>query len=499
MHRIDPLRAAWPLFRSQTGRVIEQKAQATLPPYALMQRAGDAVARLALALAPHASRIWVAAGPGNNGGDGLEAAVRLRATGKAVRVTLQSDRSRLPADAAQALARAQAAGVSIGAERPTDLGIQDLAIDALLGIGASRAPAGTLAELIGHLNNLRCPILAIDLPSGLNPDTGQALGEAVVRASHTLALLTLKPGLVTGIGRDHIGSLWLDRLGVEWPEGPDAWLSGGAALLADAVQRRHAHHKGSYGDVHIVGGAPGMRGAALLAARAAHAAGAGRVYVSLLDDAEATHDPLHPELMFRPRWWLRPAPEIAAGTVVCGCGGGTSVPEALPALLAHATRLVLDADALNAIAADTSLQMQLHARAARDRPTVLTPHPLEAARLLNLEAAQVQADRLAAAQQLADRYACAIVLKGSGSVIAGPGVVPRINPTGSAALATPGTGDVLAGWIGGAWAQAATPSLAAAFEVAAASVFRHGLAGERAEEVALRANDLVEAMMRVRR
>lgn len=498
MQRIDPLRAAWPLFRLQTSRAIEQQAQAALPPYALMERAGDAVGRLALALAPHASRIWVAAGPGNNGGDGLEAATRLGAAGKAVSVTLQGDPARLPVDAAQALARARAAGVSISDQRPAELGTHDLAIDALLGIGASRAPAGALADLIGHLNNLPCPILAVDLPSGLNADTGQAMGGPVVHAAHTLALLTLKPGLVTGIGRDCSGSLWLDRLQVEAFDVPDAWLSGGVAMLADRMPRSHAHHKGSYGDVYVVGGASGMRGAAMLAARAAHAAGAGRVYVSLLDDASVTHDSLRPELMFRPQWWLRPAPEIAAGTVVCGCGGGSPVREALPPLLTHATRLVLDADALNAIAGDTSLQTQLHARAARDRQTVLTPHPLEAGRLLNVGAAHVQANRLAAAQQLADRYACAIVLKGSGSVIAGPGVVPHVNPTGSAALATAGTGDVLAGWIGGTWAQAATLSLATALQGAAASVFRHGLAGERADEVPLRAANLIDAMMRVR-
>jgi hydroxyethylthiazole kinase-like uncharacterized protein yjeF len=497
LQRIDPLRAAWPLFRAQASRAIEQQAQATLAPYALMQRAGEAVARLALAVAPHASHIWIAAGPGNNGGDGLEAATRLRAAGKAVSVTLHGDASRLPADAANAFAAACSAGVSISGERPTELGVHDLVIDALLGLGASRAPSGVLAEVISHVNESTCPVLAVDLPSGLNPDTGQALGGSVVRASHTLALLTLKPGLVTGVGRDHAGDLWIDRLGVDGPERPDAWLSGGGPMLTAAMPRRHAHHKGSYGDVHIVGGATGMRGAALLAARAAHAAGAGRVYVTLLDDASMTLDPNRPELMFRPQWWTQPAPEIAAGSVVCGCGGGSAVREVLPALLAHATLLVLDADALNAIATDASLQKQLQARAARDRATVLTPHPLEAARLLSIGATQVQADRLAAAQQLADLYKCVVVLKGSGTVIAGPGVVPHVNSTGNAALASAGTGDVLAGWIGGTWAQAEGTSLASALQVAPASVFRHGLAAERSDEVPLRAANLIDAMMRV--
>ena len=496
MQRIDPPSAAWPLFRAQTSRAIEHQAQAVLPGHTLMQRAGSAVTRLALAIAPHAQRVWIAAGPGNNGGDGLEAAAGLVAAGKTVHVTLQADAQRLPRDAARALARARAAGVAISTERPADLGAQDLAIDALLGLGASRAPAGAIAELIGHLNRLPCPVLAVDLPSGLDSDTGRPLGAEVVRASHSLSLLTMKPGLFTGNGRDHAGSVWFDCLAVETPDRPDAWLSGGAVMLR-TVPRHHAHHKGSYGDVHVVGGSTGMRGAALLAARAAHAAGAGRVHVALLDDASLTHDPLRPELMFRPQWWLRSAPEIAASTVVCGCGGGTVVRGALPPLLAHATRLVLDADALNAIAADSSLQVQLRARAARGRATVLTPHPLEAGRLLDVGAAQVQADRLVAAQQLAARYACAIVLKGSGSVIAAPGAVAHINPTGGAALATAGTGDVLAGWIAGLWAQAPSASLEAAFQAATQSVFRHGLAGDRSDEIPLRAANLIDAMMRL--
>jgi hydroxyethylthiazole kinase-like uncharacterized protein yjeF len=498
LQRIDPLRAAWPLLRTRSCRAIEQQAQAMLPPHALMRRAGEAVARLALAVAPHAARIWIAAGPGNNGGDGLEAAIHLRAAGKAVTVTLLADAARQPADAADALARAQSAGVSIGAEPPEPIETPDLAIDALLGLGASRAPSGALAQLIEGFHRLQCPVLAVDLPSGLDADTGQCLGGPVVHASHTLALLSLKPGLYTGVGRDHAGSVWLEHLGVAAPEEPDAWLSGGAPMLADVPPRRHASHKGSYGDVIVVGGAAGMSGAVLLAAHAAHAAGAGRVYVAPLDDMAHAIDPQRPELMFRPQAWLRPAPEIGAATVVCGCGGGLPVRDALPPLLAHASRLVLDADALNAVAGDASLQKLLEARAARERATVLTPHPLEAGRLLGITAAQVQADRLAAAQALCDRYACVVVLKGSGSVIAGAGAVPHVNPTGSAALAGAGTGDVLAGWIGGRWAQAGTASSATALRVATASVFRHGIAAERSDEVPLRAANLVDAMLRLR-
>lgn len=493
MHPVLPLARELALLDAAQTRALEQLASASLPPHALMRRAGESVARLALALAPHAQRVWIAAGPGNNGGDGLEAAMHLRAWGKTVEVSLLGDAARLPADAADALARAQAAGVSIGAApSPTDP--PGLAIDALLGVGASRAPTGALAACIRALNARHCPVLAVDLPSGLHAATGQSLGDDCVNASHTLALLALKPGLFTGSGRDHAGRVWLDALGVENQIGqPAAWLSG----PADASPRRHAQHKGSFGDVAIVGGAPGMSGAALLAARAAHAAGAGRVHVAPLDGSRsmARLDPIRPELMFRDDWLRSRAEVLARTTVVCGCGGGDAVRAPLPRVISLAHRLVLDADALNAIAADTLLAELLRARSASNRGTVLTPHPLEAARLLGCTTTEVQADRLRAAQQLADRFHCVIVLKGSGSVIAAPGSVARINSTGNAALASAGTGDVLAGWLGGRWAQLASGNeLAAAFGVARQAVAEHGAAAEPRPAGALRAGDLIERL-----
>lgn len=493
MRPVLPITDELALFDAAQTRVIERRATASLPPHTLMHRAGDAVARLALALAPHAQRFWVAAGPGNNGGDGLEAAARLRALGKDVEVSLIGDPAALPADAADALARARAAGVTIGTV-PTPAGGPQFAIDALLGVGASRAPVGALADCIRALNGLCCPVLAIDLPSGLDAGTGQALGADAVIASHTLALLTLKPGLFTAAGRDHAGATWLEDLGVaSSAHAPSAWLSGNGGI----APRRHAQHKGSFGDVAVIGGAPGMVGAALLAARAAHAAGAGRVYVELLDRSPAAlHlDPARPELMFRRDWARGAADTVVGSTVVCGCGGGDAVRTPLPRLLSLARRLVLDADALNALAADAALAALLQARAARGHATVLTPHPLEAARLLACTTAEVQADRLRAAQMLADRFGCVVVLKGSGSVIAAPGETARINATGNAALASAGTGDVLAGWLAGRWAQcAAGDEAAAAFGVARQAVAEHGAAAEPQPSGALRAGDLIERL-----
>ena len=494
MQAILPARADHALHSVAQTRAIEQAALALQPRPPLMERAGEALARLAMALAPHAQRVWIAAGPGNNGGDGLEAALHLRRSGREVDVTLCAA-ANPPPDAQSALQRAQAAGVSIrvgATASQAALDANDLAIDALLGIGASRAPDGAIAATIRALNASPCPVLAADVPSGLDADTGVALGTACVDARHTLTFLTLKPGLFTASGRDHAGRVWLDALGDEVAAlttgaAAHGWLRSQDARVPLSA-RRHAQHKGSFGDVAVIGGAAGMAGAAMLAARAAHAAGAGRVYVELLDtNAAATLDPLRPELMFRADWSLR-TDALAGSTVVCGCGGGSLVRARLPRILSRANRLVLDADALNALAADPGLVTLLRARAAR--ATVLTPHPLEAARLLGVTTAEVQADRLGAAGELADRLACIVVLKGSGSVITAPGEPPSINASGNGSLASAGTGDVLAGWIGGLWSQDAADAL----ETVLRAVAEHGAAAEPQVAGALRAGDLIERL-----
>jgi hydroxyethylthiazole kinase-like uncharacterized protein yjeF len=196
--------------------------------------------------------------------------------------------------------------------------------------------------------------------------------------------------------------------------------------------------------------------------------------------------------MVRPGWSTGGAVVVQTTTVVCGCGGGDAVRGRLPRLLSLAPRLVLDADALNAIAADPSLVALTAARQARGLATILTPHPLEAARLLGGTAAAVQGDRVGAARELAARYRAIIVLKGSGTVIAAGDGVPRINATGNASLASAGTGDVLAGWIGGRWAAGG----AAALDVATLAVVEHGAAAEPEQRGAVRAADLVDALYR---
>jgi ADP-dependent NAD(P)H-hydrate dehydratase / NAD(P)H-hydrate epimerase len=476
MQRITPDRL-WPLHDVAASRAIEQAAASTLAAHALMRRAGLAVARLAMAIAPHAGTIWVACGPGNNGGDGFEAAMHLHRWGKQVTVTWTGDESRMPADALASLQRARDAGVAFASATPAHF---DLAIDALLGIGAARPLDGQLRESVDRMNASDATVLAVDVPSGLGSDTGS--GDAV-RATHTLSLLTLKPGLFTAFGRDAAGEVWFDDLGVDGStHPPSAWLSGPHGQRA----RPHASHKGTWGDVAVIGGAPGMAGAALLAASAALHGGAGRVFVGMLDGRAVGIDASLPELMMRPWESL----DFAAMSVACGCGGGDAVRAVLPKVLSTSRSLVLDADALNAIAADTQLETLLLARGKRGKPTVITPHPLEAGRMLGRSAADVQSDRLAAARELSLRFGCVAVLKGSGSVTCAPAKVPRINPTGNARLATPGTGDVLAGLIAARLASSAN-----AFEAAAGAVFDHGLAADQwPMRAALSASALARAL-----
>lgn len=477
-----------PLFNTAATRRLEQAAAATLPAHTLMQRAGLAVARLARALAPHARTVWIACGPGNNGGDGLEAAMRLRQAGLLVKVTWLGDPDTAPADARASWTRAQAAGVQWESAASPDLRSSDLCIDALLGIGVSsrgtpgRPTDARLQACLQALHHSPAPVLAVDLPSGLDADTGQFAaglsphttpGHHASAARHTLSLLSLKPGLFTGSGRDAAGQIWLDDLGMDAShEPPSAWLCGAAT----AEPRLHASHKGSYGDVAVVGGEGlaarglGMAGAGLLAASAALHGGAGRVLVALLDNGHQQLDPLQPELMFR----RFNALELERLTVVCGCGGGQAIASVLPELITRSACLVLDADALNTIAAQAALHALVVARGQHGQATVMTPHPLEAARLLGLTTAEVQADRVGAAQQLAAQFNCVAVLKGSGTVVAAPDRIPAINPTGNARLATAGTGDVLAGMVGAYLARGA-----GAFRAASEAVYRHGQAADR--------------------
>jgi hydroxyethylthiazole kinase-like uncharacterized protein yjeF len=487
----------------EASRRLEAAARASSPEPSLMERAGLGVARLALALEPHARSIVIAVGPGNNGGDGLVAARHLHAAGKRVTAVLTRDGDAMPPDARRAFAAAREAGVpmqehgpdSSSAERPA------LVIDALLGIGAQGRARGRLADLWRSVQACEAPRLAVDVPSGLDADRGTPLDSGVLSARDTLTLLSVKPGLFMAQGRDACGRIWFDDLGVDATLAPPRARLAGRGLDARVhAMRQHAQHKGSFGDVVVVGGARGMSGALLLAARAALAAGAGRVYAVALDPVDAA--PIAPELMWRDASRLADRAWLAQATVVAGCGGGSRVREALAPLLSIAPRIVIDADGLNAIADDPLLAKLASRRAAQGWATVFTPHPLEAGRLLGEQDARaIQADRLDAARRLAQRYGALVSLKGSGTIVDDGIAAPWVNPSGNALLATAGTGDVLAGWIGGAWSshRDAIDNPAALSALVAGAVWRHGYAADRALEHGLGvlpASALIEALSR---
>jgi len=473
-------------------RAIERAAGAHLPAGELMRRAGRAGADAARALLARHTRpvtVLVLAGPGNNGGDALELAANLADDGPGA-ASVQVIVLHVPPAGAQSAERgaawqraAASAAHIIGCEAPLPWSDIDLVVDGLFGIGLARPVTGPLAALVDVINALACPVLALDVPSGLNADTGAVVGPGgvAVAASHTLTFIGDKPGLHTLDGRDHAGTVAVAPLDIDGAWTPHVQLHLNAPILfADQLQaRRQNSHKGSYGNVAVVGGAPGMSGAPLLAARMALHGGAGRVYVLFPEQALAA-DSGQPELMCR----LADGFDISQATVVIGPGLGASVAatDLLARAIASAGPLLADADALNVLAATPALQTALAARPKLAECTngadcaecaVLTPHPLEAARLLGVQVAAVQADRVAAARTLAARLQAVVILKGSGTVIAAPDGQCVINPTGNAALATAGTGDVLSGLCGSLLAQGWQP-----WPAALAAVWLHGAAAD---------------------
>lgn len=450
-----------PLFRRADLRVLEQQHAAATPP--LMERAGAAAAQFARTLLPDAkAAVLICAGPGNNGGDAFVMARLLRLTGHPVAVVFRGAAERLPADARAAHARWLATGGRVHAEAPA--GEYALVVDGLFGIGLARPIGNDYASLIARINAFAGPVLALDIPSGLDADTGRCLG-ATVCATHTLSFIAGKPGLYTLDGPDQCGVVEINDLGLEIAASQGALLDR-TAFAAWLQPRRRNSHKGSYGSLGILGGAPGMAGAALLAGRAGLQLGAGRVYVGMLERLAV--DPLQAELM------LRSADETLAQASALVVGPGLGQSEAALAVLRQALDaplpLLLDADALNLLAAHPVLAAHCTRRSA---PTLLTPHPTEAARLLGEDTAAVQADRIAAAQALAARYRATVALKGCGTVIATPDAQWWLNPNGNPGLASGGTGDVLAGMAGALLAQGWP-----AREALLAAVHLHGAAAD---------------------
>ena len=456
----------------------------------LMRRAGHAAWRHVLAHWPQAGRIVVVCGPGNNGGDGYVLATHALQSGREVTVV----RKAAPASAlAQAACRDfESAGgnvVPFGGVLPA----ADVVVDALFGIGLSRAPDADAAALIDAMNAQSCPVIALDVPSGVDSDSGRVPGVAV-RAVRTLQLLAAHRGLATGAALDYCGGLATDALGI------DAASFGlrevATALHADALidwlrPRRRDSHKGNNGHVLCIGGDRGAGGAIVLCAEASLRSGAGLTSVATHPDHVTALLARRPEAMVRGLELARDAGDMMdrADVVAIGPGLGQRAWGAglLDAAVATGKPMVIDADALNLLA--------VHPRKLRP-DWILTPHPGEAARLLGIDIAAVQSDRFAAAHALVERFACVAVLKGAGTIVAAPGRIPCVVAAGNPGMAVGGMGDLLTGVIAALRAQGA-----AAFDAACCGALLHAVAGDAAAAVGgergLLPSDLLDHLRRL--
>ncbi len=460
-----------PLYLTNGMRALEAAALKREPQAKLMERAGLAAAELARELAAGPKRsVLILAGPGNNGGDAFEVGTHLKRWHYRVDVLFTGDTGKLPHDAAQAFAKWKAADGRLLQSLPP-AGHYDLIVDGLFGIGLARPLAGATAELVRTAAALPGTKLALDIASGINADTGAVMGVAF-RATHTISFIAGKPGLYMLDGPDHCGEVHLADLGLDAASlaPPEGRLVTGAIVEAPLLARPRNFHKGLAGSLAVVGGAAGMVGAALLAGRAAIRLGAGKVFLGLLTDHPPYVDYAQPELMLRkPDQLLTDVPLTA---VAAGPGLGTD--SAAQRVLAQALRLdvpvVLDADALNLIAAYGVLQSAVQ---SRKTATLLTPHPAECARLLEATTADVQSDRIGAAKRLAARFKAWVALKGNGTVVASPEGRWWVNASGNPGMASAGMGDVLTGIAGALAAQGMD-----AEDALIAAVYLHGAAAD---------------------
>jgi NAD(P)H-hydrate epimerase len=490
------------IYSTQQVRAIDRAAIDGLgiAGYELMSRAGLAALDVLRRRWPDARQLLVYCGAGNNAGDGYVVARLAHAAGFAVRVEAVTPPVDLGGDARHAWEACAGAGVVIEPFAAAASRFEpDVDIDALLGTGLTRAVEGRYAEAVARINAWRAPVLALDIPSGLDGDTGHPLG-AAVRASATVTFVALKQGLFLGEAPDYRGELELADLML--PAEASASLEPTlrrlrpAALRAALPPRARTAHKGTNGRLLLVGGAPGTAGAIRLAAEAALRVGAGLVYVATDRDSTGVVLAGRAELMCRAvesAEDLDPLLAIADGVVL---GPGLGQSEWSRALwrrvMAADLPLVVDADGLNLLA-----ELGPGARASR-ASWLLTPHPGEAARLLAGDVAGVQADRLAAARALASRYRAAAVLKGACSLVAIPragGVDVHVCDDGNPGMGTAGVGDVLSGVLGGLLVQLGDVPAAAR-----TGVLLHALAGDDAAAVdgerGLVASDLLPAIRR---
>ena len=456
----------------------------------LMERAGAAAGEIAAAM--HAARgghIVVLAGPGNNGGDAFVCARHLRVRGFDVDVVSTGDATRLPPQAAAAWSALQPTGARFLHAPPAEP--PGLIVDGLFGVGLTRALAPPYAAWVEWANATGAPILALDVPSGLDAGTGVA-HEPVIEAAATTTFIALKPGLLTCDGPDHCGEISVHALGIDNDVAHTGvrleWRALSGELPAILARRKRKAHKGTFGRACIIGGAEGLVGAALLAGRAAIRLGAGRVVVGLVARTPPLVDWASAELMLREASAV--GEDFDAWVVGPGLGGGERARAIVEKAARYGQPLVLDADALNAIASDATLRDPI---ARRDAPTLATPHPAEAARLLGCDTRDIQADRVGAATELARTLRAHVVLKGAGSIVARPDGSFDINASGNPALATAGSGDVLAGILGALLAQGIEAAEAMRIGVCLHGAAADSLVAQGIGPLGLTASEIIDA------
>ncbi|MGH8426873.1 MAG: NAD(P)H-hydrate dehydratase [Gammaproteobacteria bacterium] len=475
------------LYRArELGEMDRRAANYGLPAVQLMARAGQAAYQAITERWPDARRWLVYAGGGNNGGDGyVVARLALRSNREVVVAALKPPQEGSPA-AVAAAAYCEAGGQILALSEGNPAGA-DVVVDALFGTGLGRAPEGPAAEAIRAINAAAAPVAALDLPSGLFADTGAAPGPTI-RAELTVTFIALKLGLFTGAGPALAGQLVFAALGVPVAveEGllPAAWRIEPALAAAALPRRSRGAHKGDFGHVLIVGGDYGTGGAVRLAGEAALRTGAGLVSVLTRPEHVRPLMAARPELMGHATFEGELPEPLASRATVIALGPGLGQAEwgrrLWHAALALDKPAVVDADGLNLLAAEPRIRANW----------VLTPHPGEAAHLLDTTIADIENDRPAAVKRLSERYQAVAVLKGVGTMIAEPGQdAPWLCDRGNPGMASGGMGDALTGVIAGLLAQGLAPPLAARL-----GVWLHASAGDRAggtTERGLLASDLI--------
>mgnify|MGYP002777186409 CR=1 FL=1 len=492
-HR-EPLMLPAVAYSVEQARELDRLASASfdVPAFELMQRAGRAAFQIVRERYALAQQIVVICGKGNNGGDGYVLARLLREARREVRVLAVGAE---PPESATARAAFEAfrahGGVLEDALSPW--GEPDLIVDALFGIGLNRAPDGAAQELIARMNAAAAPVFALDVPSGLNADTGHAPG-AAVHADCTLSFIVLKRGLLTGAARAHVGQLLLHDL--DLPKVLFACLPAMVDVLRPELIGRRLRprardaHKGHFGHVLVVGGDHGMGGAVRLAAEAALRSGAGLVSVGTRSEHVGALLSARPEAMVRGisgpgdlEVLLERADVVVVGP---GLGQSTWSHTLLTAVAERDLPTVMDADALNLLAQSACVLPER---------VVLTPHPGEAARLLECSTQDILVDRYGSAERLAECFQAVVVLKGAGSLVSARGQRSGVCLGGNPGMASGGSGDVLAGVLGALIGQGLDP-----FDAACVAVTAHAQAGDLAAaaigERGMLAGDLLSLLPR---